>query len=186
MVAARYSRDDSAIKPVKELMTKSLFGPFENNLFMLLLYEVPAGNMLPALPSHHHTLRSCRGLLGVTPDRLPDAEHAAYRLVCHFALTRNRLVVRHVEERGRIDATVSWGERGLYTWPHPPSWAQAFLSYKRSLPDRAARAEPVQRTWLTLIEVYGCQPVSLLVLFRRMPEPFASEVRWPCSRESFH
>lgn len=37
-------------------------------------------------------------------------------------------LVRHVDEHGLIgEQTVSWSERGLYTWPHLPSWAIAFL-----------------------------------------------------------
>lgn len=41
-------------------------------------------------------------------------------------------LVLHVEEYGLIgEQAVSWNERGLYTWPHLPSWAIAFLSKYR-------------------------------------------------------
>ncbi len=53
---ARCSRDDPAIRCVKGLMTKSLFGPFENILLIPLLVEMPIGNLLRALPSRDYTI----------------------------------------------------------------------------------------------------------------------------------
>lgn len=74
-----------------------------------------------------------KGRMVIDRKYLGKGIHIAFLLDGDCYLYDHDALVCHVEERGRIEATVSWGERGLYTWPHPPSWALGFLSeYKIS------------------------------------------------------
>jgi len=60
------------------------------------------------------------------------AIHIAFRLDGDCCVYDHDALVRHVEEHAPATlTTVSWADRGLYTWPRPPRWAHTFLAAYR-------------------------------------------------------
>jgi len=70
-----------------------------------------------------------KGRMVIDRKYLDKSIHIAFRLDGDCYVYEHDALVCHVEENvPTILTTVSWTDRGLYTWPRPPQWAHAFLA----------------------------------------------------------
>lgn len=73
-----------------------------------------------------------KGRLVIEKKYLGKGIHIAFILGDDCYIYDHDALVRHLDENGLIGAeSVTWHERGLRSWPSPPSWALTYLSEYR-------------------------------------------------------